>query len=74
MVMSGEQQPRKPGRPRAISKSFESVVATMYDEGDGYRAIARTGCVNQSMALILIIHPFAGLSSGWARFWESDQV
>ena len=39
--MSGEKHPRKSGRPRAIPKSCEPVVATMYDEGDGYRAIAR---------------------------------
>ena len=39
--MSVEKHPRKPGRPRAIPKAFEPVVAAMYDEGDGYRAIAR---------------------------------
>jgi len=41
MVTPGEKHPRKPGRPRAIPKEYESVVADMYDQGDGYRAIAR---------------------------------
>ncbi len=41
MVTPGEKHPRKPGRPRAIPKQYESVVVNMYDQGDGYRAIAR---------------------------------
>lgn len=41
MVMSDEKHPRKPGRPRAIPQKYETVVAAMYDDGDGYRAIAR---------------------------------
>ncbi len=41
MVAPAEKHPRKPGRPRAILKEYESVVADMYDQGDGYRAIAR---------------------------------
>ena len=40
MVTPGEKHPRKPGRPRAIPKEYESVVADMYEQGDGYRAIA----------------------------------
>ena len=41
MVAPGEKHRRKPGRPRAIPEEYESVVAEMYDQGDGYRAIAR---------------------------------
>ena len=41
MVAPGEKHPRKPGRPRAIPEEYESVVADMYEQGDGYRAIAR---------------------------------
>ncbi len=41
MVTPAEKHPRKPGRPRAIPKDYESVVIEMYDQGDGYRAIAR---------------------------------
>ncbi len=41
MVTPDEKHPRKPGRPRAIPKEYESVVVNMYDQGDGYRAIAR---------------------------------
>ena len=41
MVTPAEKHPRKPGRPRAIPREYEPVVAAMYDEGDGYRAIAR---------------------------------
>ncbi len=41
MDTPAEKHPRKPGRPRAIPKEYESVVADMYDQGDGYRAIAR---------------------------------
>ncbi len=41
MVAPVEKHPRKPGRPRAIPKEYESVVVDMYDQGDGYRAIAR---------------------------------
>ena len=36
-----EKHPRKPGRPRAIPEEYESVIIDMYDQGDGYRAIAR---------------------------------
>ena len=41
MVISSEKHPRKPGRPRAIPEEYESVVVDMYDQGDGYRLIAR---------------------------------
>jgi len=41
MVAPAEKHPRKPGRPRAIPEEYESVVADMYDQGNGYRAIAR---------------------------------
>ena len=41
MITSSEKQRRKPGRPRAIPRELEPVIAAMYDEGDGYRAIAR---------------------------------
>lgn len=41
MVTLIEKHPRKPGRPRAIPEEYESVVANMYDQGDGYRLIAR---------------------------------
>ena len=41
MFTPGEKHPRKPGRPRAIPKEYESVVADMHEQGDGYRAIAR---------------------------------
>ena len=41
MVAPGEKHRRKPGRPRAIPEEYESVVAEMYDQGYGYRAIAR---------------------------------
>jgi len=41
MVGTSEKHPRKPGRPRAIPEEYEPVLADMYDEGDGYRAIAR---------------------------------
>jgi len=41
MVAPVEKHPRKPGRPRAIPEEYESVVADMYDQGDGYRAIVR---------------------------------
>jgi len=39
--MRGEKHLRKPGRPRAITEEYEPVVVEMYDQGDGYRAIAR---------------------------------
>jgi len=39
--MRGEKHLRKPGRPRAIPEEYEPVVVEMYDQGDGYRAIAR---------------------------------
>lgn len=32
---------RKPGRPRAISKALIPKVLSLYEEGLGYRAIAR---------------------------------
>jgi hypothetical protein len=41
MATPGEKHSRKPGRPRAIPEEYESVVANMYDQGDGYRLIAR---------------------------------
>ena len=41
MVAPVEKHPRKPGRPRAIPKEYEPVVAEYYDRGYGYRAIAR---------------------------------
>ncbi len=41
MVILDEKHPRKPGRPRAIPEEYESVISEMYDQGDGYRAIAR---------------------------------
>ena len=36
-----EKHPRKPGRPRAIPKEYEALVVELYDQGYGYRAIAR---------------------------------
>jgi len=41
MVMSSEKHPRKPGRPRAIPEQYEPLVVELYDQGYGYRAIAR---------------------------------
>ena len=41
MVTPVEKHLRKPGRPRAIPEEYEPVVADMYDQGYGYRAIAR---------------------------------
>jgi len=41
MVTSAEKHVRKPGRPRAIPEKYEPEVAAMYDQGYGYRAIAR---------------------------------
>ena len=41
MVAPAEKHPRKPGRPRAIPEEYEPVVIAMYEEGYGYRAIAR---------------------------------
>ena len=32
---------RKPGRPRAVLEAFEPVVVDLYEQGYGYRAIAR---------------------------------
>ena len=32
---------RKPGRPRVIPKDIEPVVIDLYEQGHGYRAIAR---------------------------------
>ena len=40
MVEPVEKHRRKPGRQRAIPRQYEPVVAAMYDQGDGYRAIA----------------------------------
>jgi hypothetical protein len=33
--------PRKGGRPRAIPPELEPVLLRLYDQGHGYRAIAR---------------------------------
>jgi hypothetical protein len=44
MDTPGEKHLRRPGRPKAIPKEYEPIVAAMYDEGDGYRAIARRLC------------------------------
>ena len=41
MVETPEKHPRKPGRPRAIPEEYEPLVAELYDQGYGYRAIAR---------------------------------
>ena len=41
MVVPAEKYPRKPGRPRAIPQQYEPTVVEMYDQGNGYRAIAR---------------------------------
>jgi len=35
------EKPRRPGRPRAIPKQFESILVELYRRGYGYRAIAR---------------------------------
>jgi hypothetical protein len=42
MIESAEKHPRKPGRPRAIPKEYETVIADMDHHGYGYRAIARS--------------------------------
>ena len=39
--MSSNARERKPGRPRAIPKEFESEVISIYKDGFGYRATAR---------------------------------
>jgi len=36
-----EITPRKPGRPKALSNSSIPVVLSLYQQGFGYRAIAR---------------------------------
>jgi hypothetical protein len=41
MATQHEKHPKKPGRPRAIPEEYESLVVAMYDDGNGYRAIAR---------------------------------
>lgn len=41
MVTEMPIKARKAGRPRAIPKEVEPVVAKLYDRGYGYRAIAR---------------------------------
>ena len=41
MVKSVEKNLRKPGRPTAIPREYQSAVLTLYEEGHGYRAIAR---------------------------------
>lgn len=41
MVEPVEKHLRKPGRPRAIPDKYEPLVMEMYDQGYGYRAIAR---------------------------------
>ena len=41
MVTQAENHTRKPGRPRAIPEEYEPVVIALYEEGYGYRAIAR---------------------------------
>ena len=41
MVIPVEKHSRKPGRPKAIPEEYEPQVAELYDQGYGYRAIAR---------------------------------
>ena len=41
MVGPVEKHPRKPGRPKAIPEKYEPLVVELYDQGYGYRAIAR---------------------------------
>lgn len=41
MVIPTKKCLRKPGRPRAIPGEYEPVVLELYDQGNGYRAIAR---------------------------------
>ena len=41
MVTQTEKHLRKPGRPRAIPEEYEHLVVELYDQGYGYRAIAR---------------------------------
>jgi len=41
MVTPVKKHPRKPGRPRAIPEEYEPLVVELYEEGYGYRAIAR---------------------------------
>ena len=40
-VRSVKIKDRKPGRPRAVPEDLESVVVDLYEQGNGYRAIAR---------------------------------
>ncbi len=40
-VIPVEKHLRKPGRPRAIPEKYEPLVVELYDQGYGYRAIAR---------------------------------
>ena len=41
MVIPTEKHPRKPGRPKAIPEKYEPLVVELYEQGYGYRAIAR---------------------------------
>ena len=36
-----EKSCRKPGRPRAIPEKYEGIVVELYEQGNGYRVIAR---------------------------------
>ena len=40
MVKTLQKKARHAGRPRAVPEELESVVAKLYDQGYGYRAIA----------------------------------
>lgn len=40
-IVKATVKPRKPGRPRIISKELENDVINLYESGYGYRAIAR---------------------------------
>ena len=40
-INTEEVRERKPGRPRAVPESVVPDVLRLYDEGLGYRAIAR---------------------------------
>jgi hypothetical protein len=41
MVEAGVTKARKPGRPRAIPEDIEPIIVDLYNQGYGYRAIAR---------------------------------
>ena len=41
MVIPTEKHLRKPGRPKAIPEKYEPLVVELYEQGYGYRAIAR---------------------------------